>query len=136
MSLAALAPGTVARKALKQRHEPTFRLFGLMETFRLMVNDCIRVGLEKDAHSLKRLPLLVYQDLSGRYGSEIPSYYRLCAISKATGILAARRKSIRRGFRTRRPYLSKPLLTSCYGFRIDGDGLLVPVGDVSLRRSL
>ncbi len=121
-------PRTVARKAIKQRHEPTSRILSLMESFRLMVNDCIWVGLEHDAHSLKRLSLLVYRDLSLRYGSEIPSYYRLCAISKAAGILAARKKSIRRGFPTKRPYLSKQLLVSCYRFRIERDALIVPVG--------
>jgi putative transposase len=49
-------------------------------------------------------------------------------ISKAAGILAARKKSIKRGYRTRNPYLKKPLLTSCYGFKIVDGKLLVPVG--------
>ena len=129
MAFAALPPRAIARKVIKQRHAPRSRILSLMESFRLMVNDCIRAGLAHDAHSLKRLSLLTYHDLSARYGSEIPSYYRLCAISKAAGILAARKKSIKRGFPTRQPYLSKPLLVSCYGFRIDGDALVVPIGD-------
>ena len=97
-----------------------------MESFRLMCNDAIRIGLAADASTLKRLSKLTYADL-GRY--EVPSYYKLCAISKAAGILAARKKSIRRGFPTKDPYLSKPVLVSCYGFKIKDGSLLVPLGD-------
>jgi putative transposase len=61
----------------------------------------------------------------------------LHAISKAAGILVARKKSIRRGFYTKRPYLSKPLLVSCYRFRIDEDGSLVtPLGERRIGRIL
>src|SRR5256886_7445355 len=51
-----------------------------------------------DASSLRRLSLLSYNQLA-QYDS--PSCYKLCAISRAAGILAARKKSIRRGFTTR-----------------------------------
>jgi len=88
-----------------------------MESFRQMTNICIRIGLENDASTLKRLSLITYKQLRD---FNLPSYYRLCAISKGAGILAARKKSIKRGYRTRNPYLKKPLLTSCYGFRIEG----------------
>src|SRR5437870_5327472 len=57
-----------------------------------MVNDSIRIGLLNDASSLRRLSLLSYNQLA-RYDS--PSYYKLCAISRAAGILAARNKSVR-----------------------------------------
>jgi len=91
-----------------------------------MCNDAIRVGLAADASSLKRLSKLTYHELA-RY--DVPSYYKLCAISKAAGVLASRKKSIRRGFPTKTPYLSKPLLVSCYGFKIEEGALLVPLGD-------
>ena len=87
-------------------------------------DDC--AGVAADASTLKRLSKLTYGEL-GQY--EVPSYYKLCAISKAAGILAARKKSIRRGFPTKTPYLSKPILVSCYGFKIEDGSLLLPLGD-------
>jgi putative transposase len=116
----------LARKSVEQRFTPPASIERLMESFRLMCNDAIRIGLAADASSLKRLSKLTYGELE-RY--EVPSYYKLCAISKAAGILAARKKSIRRGFPTKSPYLSKPLLVSCYGFKIEDGSLLVPLGD-------
>ena len=84
------------------------------------------MGLAADASTLKRLSKLTYGDLR-QY--EVPSYYKLCAISKGAGILASRKKSIRRGFPTKTPHLSKPLLVSCYGFKIENGSLLIPLGD-------
>jgi hypothetical protein len=72
-----------------------------MEAFRLMCNAVIGIGLAHDASSLKSLSKLAYHQLS-RY--DVPSYYKLCAI-KAAGILASRKKSIKRGFHTKRPYV-------------------------------
>src|SRR5882762_10641962 len=68
-----------------------------------MVNDSIRIGLVNDAFSLRRLSLLSYNQLA-RHDS--PSRYKLCAISRAAGILAARNKSARRGLPTRTRTLS------------------------------
>jgi len=96
-----------------------------------MVNDCIRIGLkfEETQHatlSMKKLSLLCYSQLK-RY--EVYSNYRLTAISKAAGILSARRKSIKRGFFTKSPYVSKPLLVSCYHVKIQDCKLRVQLGD-------
>jgi len=89
-----------------------------------MVNDSIRIGLLNDASSLRKLSLLSYNQLA-RYDS--PSYYKLCAISRAAGILAARNKSIKRGFPPRTPYAVRPQLVSCYGFKIGNGRLRIPV---------
>jgi len=89
-----------------------------------MVNDSIRKGLTNDTSSLRGLSLLAYSQLS-RYDS--PSYYKLCAISRAAGILAARKKSIRRGYASKTPYSVKPQLISCYGFKIENRSLRIPV---------
>lgn len=98
-----------------------------METFRQMVNECIRIGLENDATTLKKLSNLSYSKLA-KYN--IISYYKLCAISRAAGTLANRKKSIKRGLNPRRPYASRPLLVSCYGFK-NLDGVLkVPLGEM------
>ena len=115
----------IARKAVKQRFTPPVSIEPLMETFRLMCNDAIRIGLAANASSLKRLSKLTYGELR-RY--DAPSYYKLCAISKVAGILAARKKSIRRGFPTKTPYLSKPMLVSGYGFKVQGGSLHIPIG--------
>ncbi len=96
-----------------------------------MTNICIEIGLESDASSLKRLSLLAYKQLRG---FNVSSCYKLCAISKAAGILAARKKSIRRGYPTRDPYVSNPLLTSCYRFKILDGNLHIPVGPRHVER--
>jgi putative transposase len=77
-----------------------------------------------DASSLRKLSLLSYNQLA-HYDS--PSYYKLCAISRAAGILAARKKSIRRGFTARTPYSFRQQLVSCYGFKIENGYLRIPV---------
>ncbi|TMI07046.1 hypothetical protein E6H34_09215 [Candidatus Bathyarchaeota archaeon] len=69
--------------------------------FRRMVNESIRIGLANDVSSLRRLSLLSYNQLAP-YDS--PRCYKLCAISRAAGILSARKKSAKRGFPTGTPY--------------------------------
>jgi len=95
-----------------------------LDTFRRMVNDSIRIGLVNDVSSLRRLSLLSYSHLA-HYDS--PSYYKLCAISRAAGMLAARKKSIKRGFPTREPYAFRAQLISCYGFKVKNGGVEIPV---------
>ena len=53
--------------------------------------------------------------------------YRLTAISKAAGIISSRRKSVLRGIPTKIPYLSKPVLVSCYGFEVEGGNLVIHI---------
>jgi len=90
-----------------------------------MVNDCIRIGLGENISSLKALSIKSYHSLKGY---NIPSYYKLCAISRASGILQARKKSIRRGIPTKSPYAVKNTLTSCYGFKVKDGALMIPLG--------
>ncbi|MEM3159894.1 MAG: transposase [Nitrososphaera sp.] len=97
-----------------------------MESFRQMVNDCLRIGLANDASTLKRLSVLCYPALV-RY--DIISYYKLHTISKAAGILANRKQSIRRGYPTKTPYMKRSLLISSYGFKVENGILKVPLGD-------
>jgi putative transposase len=59
-----------------------------METFRQMVNDCIRIGLENNISTMKRQQLANY---------DVISYYRLCIIWHAAGILINRKKSVQCG---------------------------------------
>src|SRR5207249_4176314 len=114
----------MAFKSVWQHYAATRDLLGLLEVFRRMVNESIPLGLANDASSLRRLSLLSYNQLA-RYDS--PSCYKLCAISRAAGILAARNKSVKRGFPTRTPYAVRQQLVSCYGFKIENGGLKIPV---------
>ena len=114
----------LAFKSVWQYYAPVVDVLRLLDVFRRMVNDCIRIGLVNDASSLRRLSLLSYGQLA-RYDS--PSCYKLCAISRAAGILAARKKSVRRRFPTSTPYAVRQLLVSCYGFKIENAYLRIPV---------
>jgi putative transposase len=91
-----------------------------METFRRMVNDCIRIGLENDACTLKKLSMLCYPALA-RY--DVISYYKLHAISKAAGILANRKQSIKRGYRTKKYLLD--FIPVCYHRIGKGAGIVL-----------
>jgi putative transposase len=97
-----------------------------MRDYRQMTNDCIRIGLANDASTLKRVSMISYKQLKR---CKVPSYYKLCAISKAAGILASRKKSIRRGYKTKDPYVKKLILLSCYGFKITSEKLRIPLGE-------
>jgi putative transposase len=115
----------IAVKSVKQPFQPPQEILRMMETFRKMVNDCIRIGLENNISTMKKLSKLAYIQLA-KYN--IISYYKLCAISQAAGILANRKKSLQRGKAPRNPYAKRPFLVSCYGFKTADDILKVPVG--------
>jgi putative transposase len=74
----------------------------MMEIFRQMVNHCIRIGLENNCSTLKRLSLLAYQNLKDY---QILSYYKLTAISQACGRLAQMKKDIKKGRRPKSPFV-------------------------------
>ena len=112
-----------ALKTVRQKHEVSPELLRLLDEFRRMVNVCIAVGIEENVSSLKTLSLRSYHRLS----RDMPSYYRLCAISKATGILHNHRKAKKKNPRTRFPCARKLMLTTCYGFKIQNGLLRLPV---------
>src|SRR3989475_3657517 len=114
----------LAVKSVWQYYVSSSDVLMLLEVFRRMVNDSLRIGLVNRVSSLNKLPLPSYNQLA-HYDS--PSYYKLCPISRAAGILAARKKSIRRGFTTRTPYSFRQQLVSCYGFKIENGYLHIPV---------
>ena len=76
-------------------------ILDLMSKFRNMINDCIRIGLQNNVTSLKTLSTMSYRYLD-RYDI-VSYYYKLHAISRASGILQNRKKSIKRGFKTKTP---------------------------------
>lgn len=114
-----------AIKSIKQPLQPAPEILQMMETFRQIVNDCIRIGMENNISTMKKLSKLAYHQLE-KY--EIYSKYKVCAISQAAGILANRKKSINRGLQPRQPYASRPFIVSCYGFKIEKGMFKVPLG--------
>lgn len=68
----------LAFKTVQQNYQPTDVTLRLLDEFRSMVNDCLRIGLQENVTSLKALSLRAYRHLA-RY--DALSYYRLCAIS-------------------------------------------------------
>jgi putative transposase len=112
-----------AVKTVQQRYTPSAELLDLLEEFRRMVNDCIRIGLQGNATSIKSLSLRAYKQLAG-YNAM--SYYKACAISRAVGILRNYRKAKRKTQNIREPYAIRKHLVTCYGFKIADDILYVP----------
>nr|MDO8100860.1 transposase [Candidatus Njordarchaeota archaeon] len=110
-----------AVKAVKQDYVPSPELLGVLDDFRMMMNDCIRIGLAQNITSMKALSKRAYHELAWY---NIPTYYRLTAISKATGILRNYRHALRKNPKTKKPYASKLMLADCYGFKITNDGKL------------
>jgi putative transposase len=97
----------------------------MMDIFKEMVNHCIRIGLENNCSTLKKLSMLSYHTLN-QYN--IQSYYKLTAISQACGRLALMKRDIKDGKKPKSPYVSKPYMVSCYGFKINGMLLSLPTG--------
>jgi putative transposase len=65
--------------------------------------------------SLKSLSTKAYNQLATY---DVMSYYKLCAISKASSILRNHRKARRKNPKTREPYARRLQLTTCYGFKV------------------
>jgi len=116
----------MAIKSIKQNFTPNQDLQLLMETFKDMVNHCIRIGLQNNCSTLKRLSLLAYHTLD-EY--QIQSKYKLTAISQACGRLAQMKRDCKKGRNVKSPFVKKPYLVSCYGFRINRMLLSFPVSN-------
>ena len=115
-----------AIKSIKQDYNPNQELVTMMETFRQMVNHCIRLGIENNVSTLKKFSLLFYHDLSCY---QIQSKYKLTAMSQACGRLSQMKRTLKKGIIPRSPFVGKPYLTSCYGFKINGVLLSIPLGN-------
>jgi len=109
-----------------QNHTPNPEQLQLMEIFKDMVNFCIRMGLEHNCSTMKKLSLLSYQKLKD-YPTQ--SKYKLTAISQAAGRLAQMKKDIKKGRKVKSPFVRTPYLVSCYGFKINGCLLSYPVSN-------
>ncbi|MGA8857615.1 MAG: transposase [Candidatus Bathyarchaeia archaeon] len=104
-----------AVKAVQQHYTPSAEILLMLEQFRQMLNDCVRIGLTENMTGLKSLSTKAYGQLAAY---DAMSYYKLCAISKATGILRNYRKARRKNPETKEPYARRLQLATCYGFKI------------------
>jgi len=114
----------IAIKSIKQYYETNQELLTLMETFRQMVNECIRIGLKNNICNLKKLSSLHYKDL--KYYN-IQAKYKLTAMSQACGRISQMKYAIKQGKTPKSPYIQKPFLVSYYGFKINGRLLSIPI---------
>jgi len=112
-------------KSIKQNYSFPNEIIEMMEIFQEMVNLCIKIGLEHNISTLKKLSFLTYHSLS-KY--KIQSYYKLTAISQACGRLSQRKRDIKKGKIPKNPFVRKSYLVSCYGFKINGMTLSFPIG--------
>jgi putative transposase len=76
-------------KAVTFRYKPTEEVLSLLETFRNMVNEALRVGFEKKPKSRFKLIMEVYQLFKERYG--LHTHYILNACECAFAMLRNRR---------------------------------------------
>ncbi|MGA2785631.1 MAG: transposase [Candidatus Bathyarchaeia archaeon] len=104
-----------AVKAVRQYYTPRPEILWMLEQFRQMLNDCVWIGLSENVTNLKSLSTKAYHQLATYH---VMSYYKLCAISKASGILRNYHKAVKKNPRTREPYARRLQLTTCYGFKI------------------
>jgi putative transposase len=114
-----------AVKTVQIAYEPGRGVLSLLETFRNMVNYCIRVGLEKNVASRFSLQSEVYHQLSD-FG--LHTWYSLSAVEAATAILKNYRKAKRRRQNVRVPRAKK--LTAKLGnqgYRVVDGNLRIPI---------
>lgn len=109
-------------KSVSQNYFPSPVTLGLLEEFRKMLNDCIRIGLAEKVTSKQSLTKRVYSQLA-RY--KVPTYYRLSAISKAVGVISNYHKTLKKHPHAKKPFAAKKTLTDCYGFRIRESNLRI-----------
>ncbi|MHB8546857.1 MAG: hypothetical protein ACYDAJ_08845 [Nitrosotalea sp.] len=91
-----------------------------------MVNECIEIGLDGNIPTLGKFSSLHYKDLDR---CQIQSKYKLTAMSHAMGRLSQRKRDVKKGRNPKSPYVKKPYLVSCYGFKINGILLSIPIGN-------
>ncbi|MFZ1076988.1 MAG: hypothetical protein WAN47_06130 [Nitrosotalea sp.] len=114
-----------AIKSIKQTYSNA-ELGTMMDTFKEMVNHCIRIGLENNVSTLKKFSSMFYHELQSY---QIQSKYKLTAMSQACGRLSQMKQEIRKGRSAKSPYVRRPYLVSCYGFKVNGMLLSIPTGN-------
>ncbi|MDH2900359.1 MAG: transposase [archaeon] len=92
-----------AVKTVKQSFHPSEEVLGLFETFRSMMNEAIRVGIENNISSRFKLSNKVYHS----FKNDLHTWYRLSAIEIASSLLKNYRREKRKNPNAKKPYVWK-----------------------------
>ena len=111
-----------AIKSVTQSYLPTLEVTFLLEEFRKMINDCVRVGLTHKITSVYSLVKISYPYLA-KY--DLPTYYRLSAISRATVLISNYHKTLKHHPNAKVPFVKRQTLTDFYGFRVKSNNLRI-----------
>jgi putative transposase len=114
-----------AVKVVNQNYISTPEILFLLEEFRKMVNDVIRIGLAEKVTARNMLMKKAYSQLA-KY--TIPTYYRVTAVNKAVAMLKNYRKALRTKEDVKTPFCTKFFATDYFGFKIVESVLKVIVG--------
>ena len=85
-----------------------FRVKWLLEEFRRLVNESIRIALRDDIRSRARLVRVAYGDLSNRH--VVHKKYIPSAFEVALGVLKAHRRRLKKGKSSSVPFVRRPML--------------------------
>ncbi len=113
-----------AVKAVKQSYESSEEILPLLDTFRFMLNEAVRVGVDKNITSRFKLSNEVYHQLK----NGLHSWYRLAAIEKASVILKNYRREKRKNRNAVKPYVWRRF--ACIGnqgYKIKDGILYLPI---------
>jgi len=113
----------LAVKAAKQNIQIP-QIGNLLDNFRRMVNETIRIGLERNITSRFRLQKEVYPILR----NDLHTWYILTAVEKASAILRHYRKTKRKTSNIQKPYVEKPFLSVAkHAYKIIDGNLRLPI---------
>jgi len=122
----------LALKSVTQPYSPSPLIKDLMKRYIDAVNLCIDIAIEKNITSRNSLSNETYKIIS-EYN--LPSYYYVEIINKAIALVKTYRKRLRKGQKASKPRVSKLMLSSYYGFKIDGEYLFIPIPNKKYRNS-
>ncbi len=112
----------LAIRSVKQSHNCK-ELNKLMEEFRSMVNEAIRIGIEKNITSKLRLR----NELYPRFKNGFHSSYISMAVFKAHALLKSYRKALKKNRHARQPYVWKKfLIVDSYAYKVFYDHIQIP----------
>jgi putative transposase len=115
-----------AVKTVKQNYQaPKEILLPLLEEFRAMINEAIRIGIEKSISSKFKLSNEVYHSF---VNNRLHTWYRLSAIEIASSLLKNYRREKRKNPNVKKPYVWKRFVKiGSQGFQIRDGNLKLPI---------
>lgn len=112
----------VVYRSVLQRYQPDPEISELLETFRMMVNDCLRLGLKEDVRDFSSVKRLCYQRMM-EY--EVENSYRVSAMFEASNLLKKYHTDSRRTSPSP-PYCRRRFLSASVGVNVENETLALP----------